>query len=103
MSESQIVNPNPEANFPVSVDHSEWDSTQRQLSALRVDLSVIPVGWFLDGLSDSRSWIKGRYQHLRWTAELQHESGGKLTIGEGGTPQGAIESAIFKIRKSNPH
>ena len=102
MSESLLVNSRPEENFPVSVEHIEG-TICRQLSALTLDLSVIPAGWFLDGLFDNRTPCRvdgDRHVHLRWTAKLQHETGGKLVIGNGGTPQGAIESALFEIQES---
>lgn len=64
----------------------------------------LPQGWFLETLRDLRKpIIKLGDTHEStgiWQCFLQHElRGGHLTLGEGPTPQAAIDNAKAKIKR----
>jgi hypothetical protein len=79
----------------------------------RINLEIIPEGWYLYSLKDIRrvkvvsaSGVGYREDHsfrLRWLTELQHETGGKLCIGEGRNPQESVFNAVNEIRVLYPY
>ena len=73
------------------------------MNNMKIDLSLIPINWFLYKLCDIRMPIKyiGEIHEStdNWGCELQHIKGGRLTSGQGDTPQKALDDAINNIMK----
>ena len=73
------------------------------VDSLVVDLSLIPSEWYLHRMSDTISPIRlcgDAHNHLKWIVELQYMTGGRLTTGQGKSPQAALICAINNITRT---
>ena len=71
--------------------------------SLDAALTLIPEGWFIYGLMDERTPIVYRgdkHKHLCWTADLQHEDGGRLQSASAKTPALVLCIAALKARSA---
>ena len=78
---------------------------------MKVDLSIIPEGWWLYGLFHNHTPIKYKGEvHVPfdesghgspWTCKLQRREGGLLTEGLGNTPQQAVDMAVMAVELSH--
>lgn len=71
-----------------------------------VDLSNIPVGWWLFSLEHKHTEIRFRgqvHEPMFWVCKLQRIQGGLLKTAEGETAQEAVDAAIYEAMNPNTY